>query len=280
MRPLPCTLALSLFAVSTVANAQQFELPRPSPVARVMQTVGLTEITVDYSSPAVKGRKIWGGLLPYGEAWRAGANGTTKITFSKDVTVGNTPLPAGTYGLFVIPNKTSFTFALSKPTTPPLGYKKDDDFVRVDARPQAVPLRERLIYTFSDFADQNRVNLDLEWEKVRISLPIKLATSEQVEANIKNGQDNAWSAYNQAARYELEQAKNVNEGLALVDKSLAMKETWFNTWTKAQLEAAKGDYKQARALAVKADELGGKGPADAYFFKAEVQKAIGEWKAK
>jgi hypothetical protein len=267
-------------AVSSVAAAQQFDLPRPSPVARVMQTVGLTEITVDYSSPAVKGRKIFGGLLPYGQPWRAGANGTTKISFSKDVTVGTTTVAAGTYGLFVIPEKTSFIIALSKPTTPPLGYKKDDDFVRVEVKPQAVPLRERLVYTFSDFADQNRVSLDLEWERVRISLPIKLATAEQVEANIKNGQDNAWQGYNAAARYELEQAKNPSEGLQLVDQSIAMKETWFNTWTKAQLTAAKGDKKTALELAQKADQMGLKLPADAYFYKAEVEKAISDWKSK
>src|SRR5688572_16384827 len=97
-------LSLAFVALSsTAALAQPFELPRLSPFAKVTQTVGLTDITVDYSSPGVRGRKIFGGLVPHGELWRAGANSATKITFSKEVTVGGTAVPPGTYSLFVIP---------------------------------------------------------------------------------------------------------------------------------------------------------------------------------
>jgi hypothetical protein len=281
MRTLPCTIALTALTFSTVAAAQQLDLPRPSPVARVMQTVGLTEITVDYSSPAVKGRKIWGGVVPYDKVWRAGANFPTKITFSKDVTIGGTPVPAGSYGFLVIPTKAAWTIILTKkPERAAAEYKPDADLVRVDVKPTAAPLRERLQYSFGDFAEQTRVTLELEWEKLRVGLPIKLATAEQVEGSLKSYEENMWSPLNQAARYQLEQAKNVTAGLTLVDKSLAIKETWFNTWTKAQLLAAKGDYKTAHAMAVKADELGQKAGADRYFFKDEVQKAITDWKAK
>src|SRR4029079_600818 len=96
--------ALALLAAGA-ARAQQVDLPRPSPNARIWQQVGLTEITIEYSSPAVRGRKIWGGLVPYGEVWRAGANAATKLTFSKDVVINNTPVPAGDYAFFVIPQK-------------------------------------------------------------------------------------------------------------------------------------------------------------------------------
>jgi hypothetical protein len=277
----PITTIAAALTICTSAFAQQVELPRPSPVARVMQTVGLTEVTVDYSSPGVKGRKIWGTVVPYDQPWRAGANTPTKITFSKDVTIGNTPVPAGTYPFFIIPGKTTWTLVLSKnPNMSVFNYKRDDDLLRLDVKPQPAPMRERLAYLFSDFADQTHATIDLEWEKVRVGLPVKMATAEQVEANIKNMQDNASSPYVQAARYELEQSKNYDEGITLIDKAIAMKETWIADWTKAQLEAAKGNKKDAHALAVKADELGQKVPPAQYFFKDEVQKAVNEWKGK
>src|ERR1041384_4534287 len=94
--------ALALGAGAGAARAD-LELPRPSPFAKVWQVVGLTEITVDYSSPGVKGRKIWGGLVPYDQMWRAGANRATKVTFNKDVTFAGKPVPPGPYAFFVLP---------------------------------------------------------------------------------------------------------------------------------------------------------------------------------
>jgi hypothetical protein len=284
MKLLPSSLALLTLCSSLPALAQGgLELPRPSPNAKVVQTVGLTEIAVEYSSPRVNGRKIWGGLLPFGEVWRAGANAATKVSFGKEVIIGSTTVPAGTYALFVIPQKTGpWTLILSKNAQQfgAFSYKKEDDFLRVDAKPQTVPLRERLSYAFSDFAVQTHVSLDLEWEKVRLSLPIKLHTDEQVATNVKAYQENQWVPYNAAARYMLEQKKDYDTGLDYVDKSIAIKEEWFNDWTKAQLLAAKGKLKDALAMAQKADELGEKGPADRYFFKADVKKALAEWKGK
>jgi hypothetical protein len=285
MRIVACSLSLAAVVLfASAAGAQPaLELPRPSPTAKIMQTVGLTEISVDYSSPRVNGRKIWGGLLPWGEVWRAGANAATKVTFSREVTVGGTAVPAGTYAFFVIPNKTgAWTLILSKNAQQfgAFSYKKEDDLVRVDARPQPIPMRERLAYSFSDFATQTQASLDLEWEKVRLSLPIKLDTEAQAEKNIAQFDENRWVPYNAAARYELEQGKHFDEGLKLVDKSIAIKEQWLNVWTKAQLLAAKGQYREAHALAVHADELGQKIPADNYFYKDDVKKAIADWKNK
>src|SRR5689334_16888846 len=104
-----CSASALLFvlAAQLPALAQQLELPRPSPNAKVVQTVGLTEISVEYSSPGVKGRKIWGGLVPYDKLWRAGANAVTKITFSRDVKIDGKPVPAGSYAFFAIPGKTT-----------------------------------------------------------------------------------------------------------------------------------------------------------------------------
>jgi hypothetical protein len=282
MKVISCSVALLALCTTLPARAQQaLELPRPSPTAKVVQTVGLTELSVEYSSPRVNGRKIWGGVVPYGEVWRAGANAATKLTVSRDVTIGGVLVPAGSYSIFVVPQKTgSWTMVVNKNATASTGrYKKEEDLVRVDVKPQPIPPRERLAYGFGDFATQTQVAIELEWEKVRLTLPVKLQTDEQVAANLKAYQENLWSPLNTAARYMLEQKKDYDAGLQLVDQSIAIREEWLNDWTKAQLLAAKGKKAEALTFAQKADELGGKGPADRYFFKDEVKKALTEWKA-
>jgi hypothetical protein len=271
-------IGLSALLVPGVAFAE-LELPRPSPNAKAVQTVGLTEITVDYSSPAVKGRKIWGGLVPYGEVWRAGANATTKVTFGREVTIGDKTVTAGSYAFFVIPQKGNWTIILNKDWQQggAFNYKKELDVLRLDVKPQAIAHRERLAYVFADFSD-NGGALTLEWEKMRVALPFKVGTEAQATASIKKTFDNAWQPYNQAARY-LATVKNWDYGLELVDKSIAIKEDWQNLWTKASLLAGKGKYVDALQLAQKAKELGDKAGPD-FFFAEDVKKALVEWKGK
>lgn len=272
-------LASLLMLAGATASAQQLDLPRPSPFAKVQQTAGLTEITVDYSSPGVKGRKIWGGVVPWGELWRAGANSATKVTFGKDVSVGGTAVPAGSYSLFVIPaEKTPWTIVLNKDATASTGaYKKELDLVRVEAKPTPQPMRERLAYAIQDFSN-DAANIDLEWEKVRVRLPIKLATEQQVAATLKNLEENPGSAFTSAARYELEQKKDYEAGLKYADKALSMGPDWLAYWTKAQLLAAKNNYKEAVVNAEKANELGQKSAR--FFFADEVKKALTDWPKK
>ncbi len=274
----------SLVAVACTASlpalAQQaLELPRPSPFAKVSQTVGLTEIAVEYSSPAVRGRPIWGALVPWGAVWRAGANAATKVTFSKDVTVGATRVPAGSYALFVIPNEHGpWAVVVNKDFNQAgaFNYKKDLDVLRLDVTPSEIPNRERLAYQIIDFTN-DAATLALEWEKVRLSVPIKLDTDAQVATNIKTMEDNAWAPYNAAANYQLQVKKDYDAGLGLVEKSLKIHETWQNMWTKAQLTAAKGKYKDAVALIQKAQKLGAKAPA---FFADESKQQLEEWRRK
>lgn len=277
-------LSSLLFAVACLAavpaSAQQLELPRASPNAKVTQTVGLTDITIEYSSPAVKGRKIWGGLVAYGTPWRAGANAPTKLTFSRDVTIGSTAVPAGTYQLYIIPNaKAPWTVIVSKDLNPQgvFAYKKEGDLLRLDVKPTPIPPRERLAYLVASFTNDT-ASIDLEWEKVRLSIPVKLNTEAQVAGSLKALDENAWLPYNAVARYFLEQKKDYDAGLKYVELSLKQKEAWLNVWTKAELLAAKGQHKEALPLAQRAQELGQKAPR--FFFADEVKKALTEWKAK
>jgi hypothetical protein len=268
-------LAASL-CLSGVAAAQQLELPRPSPNAKVTQSLGLTDVTVEYSCPGVKGRAVWGTVVPFDKLWRTGANAATKLTFSKDVTIADKAVAAGTYSLFTIPGKATWTVILNRNTTASTDeYKQADDVLRLTVTPTAIAPRERLAFVFSDFGDAGG-NLDLEWDKLKVSIPIKVSTDAQAQQNLAALSNNGWRPWNAGARYLLENKKSLDQALALVDKSLALKEDWFNTWTKAQVLMARGDKKGAHALAEKAKALGDK--SDGFFFKDEVGKAIAEWK--
>ena len=262
-----------------VARAD-LELPRPSPFAKVVQTVGLTDITVDYSSPGVKGRKIWGGVVPYDQMWRAGANQATKITFSRDVTVAGKPVPAGTYAFFVIPTKGAWTVILNKKADQPgtgRDYKQADDLLRVQVSPQAAPFRERLAYLVTNFTD-DKASLDLEWEKLRLPIAVGLGTAAQSLANVNAAIDGTWRTYANAARFMLETKKDADTGMKYVDQSLALKEDWYNVWIKAELQAAKGDYKDARVTGAHAYDLGKK--SDQFFLEGEIKKTLEDWKKK
>lgn len=272
--------ALSLLLSASPVLAQQLELPRPSPLAKASQVVGLTEVSIEYSSPAVKGRKAFGGVVPLGQLWRTGANAATKITFSKDVQIADKPVPAGTYALFSIPAQDSWTIILNKnPNQGGTGqYKQDLDVLRFQAKPTAIPSRERLTFVFAN-TTESTTSLDLEWDTLRVSIPIKANTEAQVAANIKGLEEGSWRPYNSAARYLLESKKDYDQALKLVERSLSLREDWFNVWTKAQLLAAQGKAAAACPLAKKAQTLGSANP-DGFFFSDEVKKALADWKCK
>ncbi|HEY3352898.1 MAG TPA: DUF2911 domain-containing protein [Polyangia bacterium] len=272
---IPLVLALAL---AGPARAQGVDLPRPSPFAKVSQMVGLTEVIVDYSSPAVRGRKIWGGLVPYGKVWRTGANMATKVTFSKDVTIEGKAVPAGSYSLFTIPAQGAWTLILNKnPTASEQAYKQELDLLRVPAKTKAIGPRERLTFLFAD-TTENATSLDLEWAGLRVAIPIKASTPAQVAANIKDLEDGAWRPFNAAARYLLESKKDYAHALKLVDQSLSLKQEWFNSWTKAQILAAMGQKAEACPYAQTANTLGQKAPF--FFYAADVKKALAAWKCK
>jgi hypothetical protein len=277
------SLGAGAFLASVVASSSaqaQLDLPRPSPAAKVSQVIGLTEIAVDYASPAVKGRPIWGALVPYDQMWRTGANAATKITFSKDVTFGGKPVPAGTYALMTIPSKGAWTVILNKKldqSGTARDYKADQDLVRFQVQAKPAPHRERMTFLFSDFSD-DKGSLDLEWEKLRVSIPVKVSTEEQALANIKKTLDGTWWTYAFAARYMAETKKDADTALKYIDQSISLKEDWFNTWIKATILASKGKTKDAIALGDKAYELGKK--AEFFFLEADVKKTLAEWKKK
>lgn len=262
--------------LSAPASAQDLTLPSLSPRAEVMQQVGVVEVTVNYSSPGKRDREIWGELVPYGELWRTGANRATTLTTTGDLTVGGEALPAGRYALFTIPGEEEWTVILNK--NPDQGgtgsYDEALDQLRFTAKPQKGPARERLTFLFSDTVDTG-ASLRLEWDGVRVALPIEVDTEVMVKEDITNYVSAASGRFANAARH-LAGNEDYEGALELIEASIAIEETWFNTWLKAQFLHDQEEHKQAYKLAKVALSMGEEA-GDGFFWKDRVETAVAEW---
>ena len=271
-------LSVALGAGAALAQpAPKLDLPRPSPKGSATQTVGLTDVSIVYSSPSVKGRKIWGEVVPFDELWRAGANECTRVTFSTPVSIEGKPVPAGAYCLFLLPQKSAWTFILSK-NTEQWGagdYKQSEDALRVPAAASTIPLRERLAFAIVDFDDEKGA-LVMEWETQRVAVRFTTGTREKVLSQIRALKGDDWKPYNAAARYLLGAGIESALAMQLADRSIKLKEEWNNVWTRAQLLHAAGKNAEAVAAAQRAQTLG---KASKNFFEAEdVSRALVSWK--
>lgn len=263
----------STVALTSLAHGQGIETPQPSPHAKVEQRVGLTDVTVDYSSPAVKARKIWGDLVPFDKPWRMGANSATKLIVSRDITFGGSPVKAGTYSLYAVPGKTSWTVFIGS-NADVWGTEvadKDKVVAQATVKPTALPQpRERMIFVFSDTTEAG-TNLDLEWEKLRVRVPITVDTKTQVTASIEKTIGDSWRPYQTAARYLLESGGDLDKALSYIDKSIEIHPAWSNNWFRAQILSKKGMKAEARAAAQQAQKLGA-GDQGYESNKAEIAK--------
>ena len=149
---------------------------RVSPNAGVSQTIGVTEVTISYGRPAVKGRTIWGELVPYGEVWRAGANEATAISFSNDVLIEGKKLPAGTYALFTIPGQDDWTIIFNKTANQwgAFSYDAAQDALRVNVKPKAAPQQEWMRFSFTELSGDSAQAV-LRWEKLAVPFKIQVA---------------------------------------------------------------------------------------------------------
>ena len=192
---------LALLAQPAFAQAPPLALPQASQAATASQRIGLTDVTVTYHRPAVKQRTVWGDLVPYDQVWRAGANENTVLTVSTPVTVGGQQLPAGAYGLHVIPTKNDWTIILNKESTAwgSFFYDQTTDAVRFTARPQPADFQEHLAYTFESPAPAS-VTLLLHWEKVALPIPIAVDTPAIVSDNLQQQLHNSPAFSGRASR--------------------------------------------------------------------------------
>ncbi len=186
------------------------------------QRVGLTDITITYHRPLVNGRKIWGGIVPLGEVWRAGANQNTTIEFSDPVSVEGKPLAKGIYGLHMIPTADSWTVIFSKMASAwgSYTYKKEEDALRVEVKPRQTEMEEALEFEFEDLKSDS-ATVTMKWEKLAVPFKVSINDAEATMANIRNQMRGRaqyeWESLNQAAQFCLNKKINLEEALKWAD---------------------------------------------------------------
>lgn len=277
---------LFFFAIAASSVAQR--TPAPSPSSTIQQAVGVTDFTVSYSRPGLKGRQAFGPgspLAPTGQVWRTGANQATTLEASTDFTFGGKAIPAGKYALFTIPNSGSWTIILNKNYQGGIGaYAESNDVARISAATVSAPATETFTIGFSDLTETSAI-LTLSWAGVAVPVKLEVATEELTSANIreavaKNPENPA--VLQGAANYMMGKGKDLDQALAMADKAIGLKETFGNVWLKAQILNKLGKVAEAVPLAQKALTLGqASGDANfADFYKGQIENALADWKTK
>lgn len=284
MRKLSLSVA-TLCLTAQLATAQ-IKLPSPSPGATIMQTVGITDFTVKYSRPSLKGRTPFtDAFVPTGKLWRTGANSATAFTTSTDLMVNGQSLPAGTYAILSIPAQDDWTLIFNKNTgVSEQTYKQEEDALRVKIKPTTTGEKvETFTIGFSDITDST-AKLNIMWANVKASADLAVNTSALAAANVDKSvaekpEDPA--VLQAAASYNLSKGRNLTQALSWIDKSVAMSENFRNLFIKAQILGQMGKFADALPLAQKSLSLGQSSNDPVFpFFKDGIEKTITEYTAK
>jgi len=273
-----------IFLVSAIAflflsaDAQQLTTPQPSPTANIKQNFALSSIEISYSRPGVKGRKIFGDLVPYGKVWRTGANNATTITFGEEVTVGGKKIAAGKYGLLSIPGESEWTFIITKQldVTSPAAYKQDQDLVRVIAKPETLPFSIETMMISIDNIKSSSCEIAVIWDNVYVNFPVTVDVDSKVMKQINDVMQNDSRPYFNAAQYYIDNGKDLNKAVEWLDKAFAQTPDGF--WIQYQkARALKMLGKKADAIAAsnKSIDLAKKAQNDDYVkLNEDLQKSL------
>ncbi|WP_430409162.1 DUF2911 domain-containing protein [Kordia sp.] len=219
-------LLLACFLTAGISVQAQIETPQPSPSSKLTQTVGLTEVTVEYSRPAVKGRKIFGDLVPYGQMWRTGANANTKITFSDDVTIGDTSVKAGTYAIFTKPTAQTWEVIIYNDVSNWGTPQKWDDakvVAKTTAPVNTMPYSAESFTIGIENLSNSGADLSFSWDKTYVVVPFRVPTDRKTTASIdKVMAGPAAGDYFSSARYFLEEGKDMDKAKMWIDKAVEM----------------------------------------------------------
>src|SRR5438270_8444387 len=219
-------------------QATELKLPTLSQRASTMQRIGITDITINYCRPFVGGREIWGKAVPYGRPWRAGANENTTVSVTDDVSVEGKLLPAGTYGLHLIPTADQWTVIFSKNSTSwgSFTYDEKEDALRVNVKPQPAEFHDALTYDFDQLKPDSAV-VSLRWEKLAVPFNVSVKVNDMVEASLHNQlrglAQYTWFGWDDAANYLVDNKMNLEEALKYTDKSIENEERFDNLATKS-----------------------------------------------
>ena len=274
---LALTAALPLAAQQT--PAPQLRTPRASQKQVMTQTVGFTDITITYSRPGVKGRQIWGALVPYDKVWRSGANEATTIAFSDDVTINGQPLPKGTYSLHTIPGKDEWTIVFNNTANQwgSFNYDPAKDALRVKAKPQTAPFAEWLTYEVPQVSP-DQATVVIHWESLSVPFTVGTNTTQKVLADaraaVAAAKPDDWQTPLRAATFAIENRVDLDEANRWLDQSIKVNENIRNLFQKARAQAMAGDRAAAIATAQKAISKAGEKDKDEV---GEIQHSIASW---
>ena len=256
-------LAPVAIVVTLLSSAQCFaqstilDIPRQSQRAIVTQRLGITDITISYHRPLVAGRKIWDGVVPYGQVWRAGANENTTIEFSDPVSIEGQPLAKGRYGLHMIPAADQWIVIFSNNSTAwgSFTYNQKEDALRVTVKPREAEFHEALTYDFDQPKPDSVVTM-LEWEKVAIPFNVSVKVNDIVESSLQNQlrglAQYTWFGWDDAANYLLDHKINLDEALKYSDNSIKNEERFDNLITRSKILTAMARNDEAASARNKA----------------------------
>jgi tetratricopeptide (TPR) repeat protein len=242
------------------SQATELKLPTVSQRAVITQRIGLTDITIDYCRPLAAGRTLFGKEIPYGQVWRAGANENTVISFTDDVSVEGHPLPAGKYGLHMIPGVDEWTIIFSKNSTSwgSFSYDVKEDALRVTAKPQPAELEDALAYSFEDVKPDSTA-VTLRWAKVAVPFHVSVDVNAIVLRSIQNQLRSVggftWAGYDEAALWLLDTNTDLDQAIKWEDRSIQAEERFDNLLTKSEILEAQGKKQDAQATKAKALEM-------------------------
>jgi len=261
-------------------NAQ--ELPKPSPLATVTQMVGLNNIKLEYSRPSVKGRKVFGDLVPFEKVWRLGANAPTKLTTDKPMNFDGKELKPGTYAVFAIPTKEEWKVVINSDTEQwgAGNYDEKKNVIAVGVKPQETDFTETLSITIQDISSTSG-KLVIAWDKTKVEVPFTVNTSkeakENIEKAIKEGKD-LEKVYANAGSYYWNAENDYKTALKYADKSIEVKPYHGNLFLKARILADLGKKdeaiqvgKRALKLAIKAENKG---------YESFISETLEKWESK
>ncbi len=303
-------LILLTLCVAPLASAQ-IRAPRPSPKASVMGTIGVTDVTITYSRPAVKGRAIWGDplpeqagakgeatlddqnirpkgapIVPWGHAWRTGANEATQFVVTDEVLINGQKLPAGSYSLHTIPTKDEFTLIFNSVANQwgSFNYDATKDTLRVKAKPEWVTENKEWLEYSIEPVDDSSARVSIRWERLRVPFTVEVKdvkglTLQKARAAVAAAKPDDFQTRAQAAGYGLQNRLNVDEAMGWLEDSIKIRATIGNVGLKARVLAEQGKTAEAIAAGETAIQLGKEAKANPTTI-ANMEKLVADWKAK
>lgn len=296
-------------AASTASAQTTVRLPRPSQKASVMQTVGVTDITITYSRPGVKGRKIWGDppagsaagtatlddarsrakdapIVPYGHVWRTGANEATLFEVSDNVLINGQPLAAGRYSLHTIPGRDEWTIIFNKDDGQwgSFTYDEKKDVLRVKAKPEPVAENQEWLTFGIEPQGETSLKVNIRWEKIVVPFTVEVKEVNalalaKARAALATAKPDDWQSRAQAANFAFQNKLNTEEAMQWLDQSIKIKENFNNVGLKARVLAEQGKTAEAVAAGERAIQLGKEAKANPQAI-ANMEKLVADWKAK